>query len=110
MRRHPESNPRVITMAASDITFLNDSIGQESEGEDSVLNWFSAKHPGMCTGCGAQFKEGVDIAYLDGAIVARDCCAGTGVRLEQVMPRGKSTKDACPECFLIHSTLQTECE
>jgi len=89
---------------------LLQTIQGDEEPDDTVLNWFSAKHPGNCCGCGIRFKEGVDIAYLDGAIVARDCCMGTGVMLEKIMPRGKSPKDYCRKCFLIHSTLQTECE
>lgn len=82
---------------------------------------------GVC-GCGTAYAEG-DLIKRDwqaGITWAQDCCGDshsvaalisadneryTDLEvLHPVMPHGKSKADACGKCFLIHSTMQTECE
>lgn len=108
MRPHSQSNPRFSPISQEGLTLLTDST---VEGDDeTVLQWFEAKFPGKCKGCNRGFAEGADIAYLDGTLVGRDCCGGISVAMHSVVPRGMSIKDTCPDCFLIHSPLQKECE
>jgi hypothetical protein len=87
-----------------------------------MLYWFSAKYKGHCGACGKQFDVDSQIAYaespdkdrfdfnVDNVLVAEGCCAGTGFEvMTQVMPRGKTKKDACGACFIIHATNQKDC-
>jgi hypothetical protein len=74
-----------------------------------VIKWFPAKYASRCTACREGFREGDLIGYMDDAIVAQDCCAGTGYSDVTDNP-DRPMKDPCPKCFIIHATAQTECE
>ena len=93
------------------------------------IKWFEAKWPGVCGVCRDSFQAGDWIGYLAGpdddpdVLIARSCCGdGDGMSLNEgsdfdafnrgrptginVLPRGKSGKDACRRCFIIHTVGQ----
>lgn len=82
-----------------------------NDGDDTV-NWFYAKRPGNCKSCGQQFLLNSLIGYMDGELVGKDCCGGLSMfgQLKSLIPHGKTAKDYCRNCFMVHATLQTECE
>ena len=41
-----------------------------------MAHTFSARYPGECNGCGAEFDEGDPIGYVDDEINCEDCCEG----------------------------------
>lgn len=71
-----------------------------------IIHWFPARYPGQCKACGSRFNKEKPIGYLDGEIVAYECCQGLGTELttEQI----KVT--VCNQCFLVHAPNQKECE
>lgn len=99
-----------------------DAIPRTHEGGFSV-----ADTNGVCA-CSTPYAEG-DLIKRDwqlGLVWAQDCC-GDSVSVAKlmnvesegytpleadhpVMPHGKSKADMCGLCFLIHSTMQAECE
>lgn len=38
---------------------------------------FAARWDGECAGCGMAFDAGNDVRYVNGELVAADCCGGT---------------------------------
>lgn len=80
------------------------------------IKWFSAQFRGSCGTCGKRFEAGDQVGYTkddvngEDILVALECCAGTGIEdIKDLIPRGKTAKDACTLCFIIHSTNQVEC-
>ncbi len=93
--------------------------------------WFEAKWDGVCSCCGETLHAGDQVRFMSDQIVGT-CCDGeppAGVELVElespfdldvrsdtrlpgfeVMPRGKSAKDLCKLCFMIHAGGQTGCE
>jgi hypothetical protein len=84
---------------------------------------FAARYPGICCRCGNRIDVSDLIAYdEDDAIYGIECCgdvvpdaepftAKKGVEPIRVMPTGKTKRDACSRCFIIHTTAQgDECE
>jgi hypothetical protein len=90
--------------------------------EDPGPHWILASFTGgHCGQCKTPIHEGDEIAYLDDTLIRRECCAETGMYLSDtelananrgrvdrvlVMPRGKTAKDRCPRCFIIHTVGQ----
>lgn len=87
---------------------------------------FPARFPGTCRACGDPFPLGAMVRYnADDELV---CCEGTdmlngesnGADFDSfnrgrtpgivVMPRGKTAKDKCGLCFMVHASGQVECE
>jgi hypothetical protein len=76
----------------------------------------SASFAGRCGSCNEPFQSGDRVAYNDDdVLVGQSCCpdvdevvTGSGgsesVDLSLVMPRGKSVRDRCDQCFQIPST------
>lgn len=86
---------------------------------------FPARWPYTCACCGENQDAGTLSAYGDDGLlrcIEDDHAVGSiewaekftdgparANRAPDVMPRGKTVKDRCDRCFLIHSTGQTEC-
>lgn len=76
-----------------------------------ALVWFAAKYRHRCSACNSPIEVGDMIAKVDGAYVGLECCTGTvNASFDSLLPHGKTPKDACPKCFIVHSSMQTECE
>lgn len=73
-----------------------------------------ARYPGTCGNCGQSFDVGDEIRRDGGTIVGTMCCTIDGPRepdhTPEVMPRGKTARDRCDRCFIVHGTGQVECE
>lgn len=74
-----------------------------------LIRWFTAQYRGECKACGATFEEGADVGYLNDELVGYGCCQGLGVP-DPALPHGKTAQDRCDQCFLVHSSLQEDCE
>lgn len=88
------------------------------------MEGFAARYPGTCVGCGNRFDISALVAYNeDDQLYGVECCgylsmdepgdidAKAGREKIRVMPTGKSKRDACPRCFIIHTAGQgDECE
>jgi len=84
------------------------------------LRWFTASFKGgHCRHCGEDIEEGDEMAYAsDRQIVRRECCGDDPQQPElitnprnrpseqRVMPTGKTKRDACSRCFIIHTAGQ----
>lgn len=80
---------------------------------------FTARYHGIC-GCGDEFYEGDMIGYnLSGTLFAQQCCGHSPEPTPnqerqpniRVMPTGKTKRDVCSRCFIIHTAAQgDECE
>lgn len=83
---------------------------------------FQASYPGECYGCGLSFETGATLRYKDGNVhVDHDCSTASegpvyvtearsdGRARINVMPTGKTARDVCTKCFIIHPDNQTEC-
>lgn len=101
------------------------------------INYFAARFSGKCATCNQGFNDGDQIGYdQEDQIVGLECCGGTstgelnvltieaetsdGVDFDsfnrgrapsiRVMPTGKTAKDRCDRCFMIHAVGQgSEC-
>lgn len=90
---------------------------------DAEFRWFEARYPGSCAGCGDPFEAGSQIGYAASTgedsrdqLIARACCGdGLGVtdaelmsrnKPVRVMPPGKTARDRCNRCFMIHTAAQ----
>lgn len=86
-----------------------------------------ARYDGLCGNCREPYSKGDHIVNNgDNGYVPVDCgcledmsepTGGDEVgyrerrrKLADFMPRGKTARDACPKCFIIHATGQKECE
>lgn len=96
----------------------------------AAIRWFKARYTGKCGACETLFHDGDQIGYTDEHIlVGLECCGGselvslpheaesfTGADFDsfnhgrppaiRVMPTGKTAKDVCMSCFMIHSVGQ----
>lgn len=81
---------------------------------------FQAKYSGECYGCGEPFEVGTMLRYKDDNLYVDHTCDSDGpVYVTEkrsdgrapinVMPTGKTARDRCDQCFIIHTTNQTEC-
>lgn len=79
-------------------------------------NPFEARYPGVCAACGDPFERGTIVRYdSDDNVV---CCTTTDDHTASaghddqipVMPHGKTARDVCPHCYMIHASGQVECE
>lgn len=74
------------------------------------IKYFPAQHRQRCGECQMMIEIGDQVSYNDGKIVGLDCCAGLGhPDLKGLIPHGKTAKDACKTCFIIHASAQEEC-
>lgn len=86
---------------------------------------FKAQYTSDCLGCGSQIDKGNVITFVHterGRVVVHLGCEEnalpTGPRhddsehvsIAEVMPRGKTAKDKCDRCFMVHSPGQNGCE
>ena len=84
---------------------------------------FAARFAGRCGGCGELFEAGAQVFYAppDDVLTVEECCgdaAQTEPRAtlsevtpaDKVMPRGKTAKDRCDLCFIVHAAGQESCE
>lgn len=83
---------------------------------------FPATFAGRCGNCGELFEVDAEIFYDEtDAILGKECCGADGrdsvrgledekVPVSRVMPRGRTAKDVCLRCFIVHTLTQTECE
>jgi hypothetical protein len=102
-----------------------------------TVRYFAAQFNGSCSTCGTGFSEGDQIGFnAENEIVAEDCCGGAidfepkltsvdgSIQWDDhdgsingkkpriaVMPTGRTAKDRCNRCFLIHTRGQgDECQ
>jgi hypothetical protein len=85
---------------------------------------FPARYDGMCLPCGEPIVQGESITnHPDAGYVHEDCAEDVGktpqtaverrVRddpARATMPRGKTARDRCDRCFMVHSPGQAGCE
>lgn len=76
---------------------------------------FAAKFPGECAGCGQRFESGDEVMYRDDELcIAHECESPADITISRnkirVMPHGRTAKDKCPRCFIVHASGQVECE
>lgn len=89
---------------------------------------FSAKYSGVCVPCGHSIEQGEMITnHPKAGYVHEECIYDVGqapeadvegpgpfdpdrVSPERFLPRGKTAKDKCVKCFMIHSPGQETCE
>jgi hypothetical protein len=73
---------------------------------------FSATYTGRCGQCGDLFEPGARVSYNDDDVLVGFYCCGNELDehhpadsevtpRDQVMPRGKTSRDACPRCFQV---------
>lgn len=82
------------------------------------LNWFTLKYDTKCASCKTPLYAGLQGAYFAGEIIGGCCEEDPVIRSHEsttpkhipVMPRGKTAKDRCDRCFMVHASGQTECE
>lgn len=89
---------------------------------------FPAKYNGLCNPCGEDIKPGeFIIAHPDAGFIHEECTEYIGKVSQDdaedpersirdrtarpVLPRGKTAKDRCNKCFIIHTVGQgDQCE
>lgn len=92
------------------------------------MNAFPAQYPGLCLPCGQDIRPGESIVNdREVGYIHEDCVDDVGkVGVESngagfdsftrgrppitVLPRGKTGKDRCDKCFIVHASGQVECE
>ncbi len=99
--------------------------GPDMDDDQTLSKIFTAKFPGSCARCGTPFDAGADVFYVGGDLYASDGCEditeeSIGAEFDSftrgrtpgiaVMPRGKTKRDRCDKCFMIHASGQVECE
>lgn len=74
---------------------------------------FPAAYAGRCGNCGEPFQAGAEVFYDDqDSLLVVECCGEEGqgavhgaeqqtVKVDQVMPRGKTARDRCDRCFQV---------
>lgn len=75
------------------------------------MSHFPARYAGRCGNCNELFAPDAEVFYsAEDALVAWECCGeqdetrpGTSevTPVDKVMPRGKTVRDRCGECFQI---------
>ena len=85
------------------------------------MKTFPAKYPGLCIPCGEDIEQGDEITHHDVAGYVHLRCIDQAdaeapglprerrtpaIRTTDVMPRGKTARDACGSCFLVHTPPQ----
>jgi hypothetical protein len=88
------------------------------------MNAFPARFHGLCMPCGEDIQVGESIAnHPDHGYIHEDCW-GDADNIPQMpgerrsprdhtpvtMPRGKTAKDRCGRCFIVHASGQVDCE
>jgi hypothetical protein len=84
---------------------------------------FPASYNGLCIACGEDIKRGEMIVISDVGYVHEECREDVGKAPEATterrssdpdhtatIPRGKTAKDRCGSCFIIHTPGQEGCE
>lgn len=82
---------------------------------------FPARYAGRCGNCDESFAPGDEVFYAppDETLTGVECCGHVSesrpatpevTLVDQVMPRGKTAKDRCDRCFIVHTPGQTGCE
>jgi hypothetical protein len=74
---------------------------------------FLARFPGTCARCNQGFEVGTSVWYEEGELVCCDVTTGDVLDRREpiaVMPRGKTARDRCDKCFIVHASGQTQCE
>jgi hypothetical protein len=89
------------------------------------MTGFPAKFRGLCLPCGEDIHVGDFIrSHNEAGYVHEECFDEVGTDLpfrsesrkedepiiNAALPRGKSAKDRCDKCFMIHASGQEECE
>jgi len=79
-----------------------------------------AQYHGNCGRCFGKVRPGDVLTRVDGEWLAQCCAPEALAELAvetkekepeiKVLPRGKTAKDICMKCFIIHANGQTECE
>ncbi len=80
-----------------------------------------AQYASTCSRCFGKIWPGDVLTKINGEWVAPCCAPEVANELEpelapakdeapNVMPRGKTARDACTKCFIIHANGQTDCE
>jgi hypothetical protein len=72
------------------------------------MSHFTAQYSGRCRNCNEVFEAGAEVFYAPGedTVTVLECCgdaqrtAAAG-EMPQVMPRGKTARDACGMCFQV---------
>lgn len=89
-------------------------------------NPFPARYQSLCIPCGEEIKRGeMIVLHPDAAYVHEECAEDVGKVVESngadfdsfnrgrapiaVLPRGKTAKDKCDRCFIVHASNQVEC-
>jgi len=85
---------------------------------------FTARWPFTCACCGVVQPEGslaqfgsdgvlrsIDPNHTDGELDYEDAPIGaeSSSKAPEVMPRGKTVRDRCDRCFIIHASGQVDC-
>lgn len=90
---------------------------------------FTTQYTGKCAGCGETFPPGTAARYMPNPsggvdVIVMDCCEepaeSNGADFDSfnrgrapgiaVLPRGKTGRDKCNRCFMVHSPGQSGCE
>lgn len=88
------------------------------------MSSFPARYSGLCIPCGEDIKPGESIInHSDAGYIHEECAENVGKvaqthdareaavhRTRPVMPTGKTAKDRCNKCFIIHTAGQDGCE
>lgn len=89
-------------------------------GRPDIGRPFPAKYAGKCHGCDELFEAHAMVRYQDGELYADHTCSSDGpVYVTErrsdgrtpinVMPTGKTARDRCDQCFIVHATGQRDC-
>lgn len=87
---------------------------------------FPARYNGLCIPCGDDIRQGDSIvSHPEAGYIHEECwddvsalpskseidqAFSTRPRERSVLPRGKTAKDRCDKCFIIHTPGQDGCE
>lgn len=83
---------------------------------------FQAKYRSLCVPCGEDIQPGEYITnHAEHGYIHEECTdvespqhhgepSPPSSRTIVTMPRGKTARDRCEQCFMVHATNQRECE
>lgn len=90
------------------------------------MKTFPARYPGLCLPCGEDIQQDDEITHHEVTGYVHVHCVDDAdaqapslprdrrdpsVRTVDVMPHGKTARDRCDRCFLVHTAAQgDECE
>lgn len=90
------------------------------------MKTFPARFPGLCIPCGDAIEQGDEITHHEVCGFVHVHCVELaneevpslprdrrepGIRTNRVMPPGKTAKDRCGRCFIVHTPGQgDDCE